>query len=195
MNKYPRPANIMGLRAPRLNPLIRNQVSAQMRTQDSKYQETQQSLVAAIVAITKVTDSILKHNSGEKESLACLKDAIALTMNGLPDMNTIRRQAMKNDLHRDHAALCSSSSVESGSEFLFGDLSKLTKDISEANKVMKRVRPTGSTRGRRKAQSAYNPSYSGQRNCHVTPYSKSCSDFLYKSNPPPRSKKEGQGKN
>ncbi|PFX14101.1 hypothetical protein AWC38_SpisGene21769 [Stylophora pistillata] len=112
VNKYPRPANIMGLRAPRLNPPIRNQVSAQMRTQDSKYQKTQQSLVAAIVAITKVTDSILKNNSGEKECLPCLKDAIALTMNGLHDMNTIQRQAMKNDLHRDDAALCSSSTVE-----------------------------------------------------------------------------------
>ncbi|PFX31270.1 hypothetical protein AWC38_SpisGene3892 [Stylophora pistillata] len=41
VNKYPRPANVEGLGAPRFNPLIWNQVSAQMRTPDSKYQKTQ----------------------------------------------------------------------------------------------------------------------------------------------------------
>ena len=52
---------------------------------------------------------------------------------------------MKKELHKDYAALCNSSTVEGSSELLFGDLSKLAKDISEANKLTKKVRPPHST--------------------------------------------------
>ena len=48
---------------------------------------------------------------------------------------------MKKDLHRDYTALCNAATVPSSSEFLFGDLSKLTKNISDANKLTKKVRP------------------------------------------------------
>ena len=41
---------------------------------------------------------------------------------------------MKKDLHRDYSALCNSTTVPPTSEYLFGDLSKLTKNISDANK-------------------------------------------------------------
>ena len=51
-NHYPNPANIEGLRTPRVNPLIIwSQLPAQVRTQDSKHQKSQNSLVAAVVAI------------------------------------------------------------------------------------------------------------------------------------------------
>ena len=39
-NKYPKPANIDGLRTPRVNPLIWKQLLAQVHTQDSKHQKT-----------------------------------------------------------------------------------------------------------------------------------------------------------
>lgn len=48
---------------------------------------------------------------------------------------------MKKDLHKDYAALCSAATVPATSGYLFGDLSKLTKDISGANKLTKKVRP------------------------------------------------------
>ena len=56
--------------------------------------------------------------------------------------------ALKKELHKDYAALCNSSTVEGSSELLFGDLSKLAKDISEANKLTKKVRPPHSTNSR-----------------------------------------------
>ena len=65
--------------------------------------------------------------------MTTLTNGIALAMNCLHDMNSTRRQSMKKDLHRDYAALCNDTTVPSSSEFLFGDLSKLTKDISDAN--------------------------------------------------------------
>ena len=144
-----RSINILSLRTsrgliktPRVNPLIWSQLPAQVRTQDSKHQKSQKSLVAAVVAITKATDIVLKQNhSDNKELLTTLTDGIALAMNCLHDMNSTRRQSMKKDLHRDYAALCNATTVQSWSEFLFGDLSKLTKDISDANKLTKKVRP------------------------------------------------------
>ena len=55
------------------------------------------------------------------------------------DINSIRCQAMKKDLHKDYAALPSAATVPVTSKYLFGDPSKLTKDISEANKLTKKV--------------------------------------------------------
>ena len=46
---------------------------------------------------------------------------------------------MKKDLHKDYATLPSAATVPVTSKYLFGDLSKLTKDISEANKLTKKV--------------------------------------------------------
>ena len=134
VDQYPKPANIEGLRTPRVNPLIWSELPAQVRTQDSKHQKSQNSLVTAVVAITKATDIVLTQNqSDNKELLTTLTNGIALAMNCLHDMNSTRRQWMKKDLHRDYAALCNDTTVPSSSEFLFGDLSKLTKDISDAN--------------------------------------------------------------
>ena len=116
VDQYPNPANIKGLRTPRVNPLIWSQLSAQVCTQDSKHQKSQNSLVAAVVAITKATDIVLKQNqSDNKELLTTLTDGIALAMNCLHDMNSTRRQSMKKDLHRDYAALCIATTVPSSS--------------------------------------------------------------------------------
>ena len=47
---------------------------------------------------------------------------------------------MKKDLHKNYAALCSAASVPATCEYVFGALSKLTKNMSEANKLTKKVR-------------------------------------------------------
>lgn len=199
VDQYPKPANLEGLRTPRVNPLIWNQLPAQVRTQDSKYQKTQNSLVASLVAITKATDIVLKQNKPEnKELLTNLTDGIALAMNCLHDMNNTRRQSMKRDLHRDYAALCSTTTVPSTSEYLFGDLSKLTKDISDANKLTKRVRPppAHNSRGRKSTSQYY--TNQGNRNRRFAPYSYSrnrTDNFLSKGRSPTmKGKKESTNK-
>ena len=89
---------------------------------------------------------------------------------------------MKKELHKDYAALCNSSTVEGSSELLFGDLSKLAKDISEANKLTKKVRPPHSTNSRGDMYGG-NSSYGlSQGNGRFHPYSKGKPyDFLGKS--------------
>ena len=51
---------------------------------------------------------------------------------------------MKEDLHRDYAPPCTSTSISATSEYSFGDLSKLTKDISDATKLAKKSHATTS---------------------------------------------------
>ena len=135
---YPRPQNVAGLRTPRVNHLIWNQISATSRTNDSRTQKSQNALVAGAVAMIKATDLVLQSElKDNKDLVKFLTDAIALTLQGHHDLNTARR-AMKNDLNKDYAALCSSSPVDQTYEYLFGDLSKLAKDITDANRLTKK---------------------------------------------------------
>ena len=89
---------------------------------------------------------------------------------------------MKKKLRKDYAALCNSSAVEGSSELLFGDLSKLAKDISEANKLTKKVRPSHSTNSRGDKYGGRSSYGSSQGNRRFHPYSKGKPyDFLGKS--------------
>ena len=101
-------------------------------------------------------------------------------------MNIARRLAMKNDLHHDYAALCSSTTLESPSGYLFGDLSKLTKDIADANKLTKKVRRV--PRGQQQSQKPHNSSqrfapYS-DGNRRFPPNQRAHGDFLSKGHYP-----------
>ena len=122
--------------------------------------------MAAVVAITKATDIVLKQNHRTTKSsiLTTLTDSIALALNCLHDMNSPRRQLMKKDLHRDYAALCNATTVPSSSEFLIRDLSK-----TDASKLTKKVRPAShsSSRGRK---STFTNHYSANQNRRFAPY-------------------------
>ena len=65
-------------------------------------------------------------------------------------------------MHIDFQALCNVP-IPNG-EFLFGDLSKHTKDITEANKLAKKVRPnqTATAQSRQASSSNYNRFTGGQ---------------------------------
>ena len=114
IEKYPRPGNVEGLRTPRVNPLIWNQIPAQVCTSDSKSQKSQNALLASIVAMIKATTLVLEQEDEEatakdKAVVSTLTDARTLAMQCLHDMNSSRRQAMKKDLNHDYAALCTST--------------------------------------------------------------------------------------
>ncbi|XP_068722842.1 uncharacterized protein [Montipora capricornis] len=197
IEKYPRPGNVEGLRTPRVNPLIWNQIPAQVRTSDSKSQKSQNALVASIVAMIKATNLVLEQEdehatAKDKAVVSTLTDVITLAMQCFHDMNSSRRQAMKKDLHRDYAALCTSSTIPPTSEYLFGDLSKLTKDISDANKLAKKVRPQQARAHNRKYSTS---SQRNQGNRRYQPYQRPRTDFLSKGRlPRSKFKKEGDTK-
>ena len=146
--RYTRPENIKGLRTPKVNPLIWNQLSATMKAQDARSQKGQNALIGCVLAMTKAADLVLAKYSQDRDLITLLTDAIAMALQFNHEVNHSRRVAMEKELHKDYAALCNSSTVEGSSELLFGDLSKLAKDISEANKLTKKVRPPHSTNSR-----------------------------------------------
>jgi hypothetical protein len=89
----------------------------------------------------KAADLAVSKYSQDGDLIKLLTDAIALALQCNHEVNHSRRLGMKKELHKDYAALGNVATPDPTSEFLFGDLSKLTKDISEANKLAKRVRP------------------------------------------------------
>ena len=141
LDKYPRPENVKGLRTPKVNPSIWSQLSTSMKTQDVRSQKGQNTLISAISAMTKAADLALGKYSNDKELITLLTDAVAMALQYNHEVNHSRRLAMKREMHKDYAALCNLSTVDGTSEYLFGDLSKLAKDITEANKLTKKVRP------------------------------------------------------
>ena len=66
-------------------------------------------------------------------------DAVALAIQRCRDMKNTSREAIKKELNKDYAALCNSTTMEPSSEVLFGGLSKLTKDITDAKRLTKKV--------------------------------------------------------
>ena len=148
---------------PRVKPLIWNQLPAPVCTQDSKSQKTQNAVTALLMATVKATNHVLQQQpSGkaqDKEIITYLTDAIALSLQCYHDINSIRCQAMKKDLHKDYAASPSVATMPVTSKYLFGDLSKLTKDISEANKLTKKVCPL-------QHNTAHNRNYDSNGHCY-----------------------------
>ena len=155
LQKYPRPVNIEGLKTPRINPLIWGQISSNTQQSDAKSQKGQHVLIGAASAIVKAVNHVLKADSSNKELITMLTDALAFILQCNHDTNHSRRLALKKELHKDFAALCSVNSPSC--EYLFGDLSKLTKEISDANKLAKKVRPSVSS-------SRYKKQYNNQNN-------------------------------
>ena len=140
LTKYTRLENLKGLRTPKVSPLIWNQLSATMTTQDGRSQKGQNTLIGSVITMTKAANLALEKYGQDRDLITLLTDAIPMAIQCNHEVNHSRRVAMKKELHKDFAALCNPSTVEPNSDFLFGDLSKLTRDISEANKLTKKVR-------------------------------------------------------
>ena len=96
---------------------------------------------------------------------------------------------MKKGMHKDYAALCNLSTVDGTSEYLFGGFSKLAKDITEANKLTKKVCPQYSVNSRGDKYAGCSTHGSSHRRFQPYPRGKSW-DFLGKSrfSKPPRKK-------
>ena len=87
--------------------------------------------------INKLVEQIPTFPVGN-ELLQEATDAFALFVNANTELNHRRRELIKPDLHNDYKHLCSSSLAIT--DRLFGDdLPKLVKDLTEVNRVGKKV--------------------------------------------------------
>ena len=162
INKYPQPENCEGLTKVRVNQLIWDNLSSTIRSQDLKFQKVQTSIVKGMTALARVTDAILKRVnkiSGGKVLAQEAIDSLSLLAHANTELNNRRKELIKPDLHTDYKHLCSASTTVTAE--LFGDdLSKQVKDISEVNRVSRKV--TTSTVTRHKGPSHSNFGYKSQ---------------------------------
>ena len=78
LNKDTRPENIKGLRTPKVNPLIWNQLSTTMKAQDARSQKGQNALIGSVIAMTKAADLDLAKYSQDRDLITLLTDAIPM---------------------------------------------------------------------------------------------------------------------
>ena len=139
--KYPSPENCQSLCKVKVNQLIWDNLSPNTRSQDLRFQKVQTAMVRSMAAIIRATDSVLEHVTNfpkGKEVVEQLTDAIALCTHANSELNTRRKELIKPDLHDDYKHLCSPSLPSSS--LLFGDgLSKQVKDLTEVNKVGRKM--------------------------------------------------------
>ena len=162
LNKYPQPENCEGLTKVRVNQLIWDNLSSTIRSQDLKFQKVQTSIVKGMTALARVTDAILKRVNEIKGGKVLAQEAIdslSLLAHANTELNNRRKELIKPDLHTDYKHLCSASTTVTAE--LFGDdLSKQVKDISEVNRVGRKV--TTSTVTRHKGPTHSNFGYKSQ---------------------------------
>ena len=141
MNRIACPQNCEALTKVKVNQLIWDNLSANVRSQDLRMQKVQTSLIKGITGIVLATNKVhgcLDSIPEGRDLIQSLSDSIAMLANANKQINMRRKEMIKPDLHDDYKHLCSSS-IEPTS-FLFGDeLPKQVKDLTEVNRVGKKV--------------------------------------------------------
>ena len=167
INKYPQPENCDALTKVRVNQRIWDNISFTIRSQDLKFQKVQTSIVKGITALARVTDAILKRvnwiNGGKVLAQEAI-DSLSLLARANTALNNRTKELIKPDLHTDYKHLCSASTRVTAE--LFGDdLSKQVKDISEVNRVGRKVSTSTVTRheGPTRSNFGYKSQSSGGR--------------------------------
>jgi hypothetical protein len=141
LNKYPSPENCKALSKVRVNQLIWDNLQPNTRSQDLRFQKVQTALIKGMAAIVRATDTALAHVTtlpAGKEIVESMTDAIALCAHANSELNICRKELIKPDLHEDYKHLCLAS-VPSSSQLFGDDISKQVKDLTEINKVGRKM--------------------------------------------------------
>ena len=129
--------------APRLNDCVWQVVQKDTRIRDSTIQGIQKAIAKGLNPIVKCADSLQKATKGQdmpdaQEALTQLVDGLSLVLVGHYNLNMLRRDLIKPDLHKDFKSICARTNPISAE--LFGDeLPKRLKDIGDTNRVGAKV--------------------------------------------------------
>lgn len=127
MDKYPQPRNSNNLLVPKVNPLMWENVLSKTRSLDLKLQRCQKPLVTGLIAMVKSFEG--------NEPSEVQQDAVALLSNAMFELNNVRKELIKPDLHQRYSHLCKQSQLTT--QWLFGDdLPKKVKEIDEEHKAV-----------------------------------------------------------
>ena len=146
MDKYDTPSNCTALKVPKVNPFIWDSIQGKTHSLDLKLQRVQKSLVKGMMANAKGLD---KPTESQQDAFTCLANANF-------ELNMLRREIIKPDMHAKFAPLCKPSVPVT--EFLFGDdLSRNIRDLTEVHKATDQVMKMGHQTKKR-----FNPYYRGR---------------------------------
>ena len=86
--RYTRPENIKGLRTPKVNSLIWNQLSATMKAQDARSQKGQNAFIGSALAMTKAADLVLAKYSQDRDLITLLTELSQWRFNSTTRLTT-----------------------------------------------------------------------------------------------------------
>lgn len=145
--QYNTPENATALSETKVNQGVWNTISETARFNDIKFQKVQKYLVKGMVAVANAVDDMTK-NYKEGESITVNDNTVAKIMDGLlllananGELNMRRRDLMRNELDPKYRNLCAPSNPITNE--LFGDdLPKTVKDITDVNKISRKIDST-----------------------------------------------------
>ena len=138
IKKYPRPQNCEALSKVTVNKLIWEKMTPSARSQDVKLQKVQTNLIAGVSAVVKSVDKLLDLPDINDEIIRGLFDGISLFAMANREVNLRRREHIRPELNQSYRHLCSSSLTVT-SELFGDDVSKQVKDLTEVNRVGRRI--------------------------------------------------------
>lgn len=126
---YAKPSNCDFLQVPKINPIIWDNINAKTRSVDLKIQRCQRPLVKGLISLTRSLD-------GDKRPLTELEqDCMALLANAHFELNSLRKELIKPDLHHRYSHLCKPEVKPT--QWLFGsDLPKAVRNLDEEQKAV-----------------------------------------------------------
>ena len=138
IKNYPRPQNCEALTKVTVNKLIWEKMTPSPRSQDVKLQKVQTNLIAGVSAVVKSVDKLLDLPDINDEIIRGLVDGISLFAMANREVNLRRREHIRPELNQSYRHLCSSS-LPVTSELFGDDVSKQVKELTEVNRVGRRI--------------------------------------------------------
>ena len=141
LKKYLRPSNCENMVKVKVNSVIWDHMTPNVRSFNLKLQKAQNLNVKSIVALTEILVELQKENSGANNTLfEKALDALSFSTGANKETNLRRRKLIKPDIHHDYKALCSNAAhLPITTELFSSDITTAIKDQTEADKISRQL--------------------------------------------------------
>ena len=139
VDQYPKPANIEGLRTPLVNPLIWSQLPAQVRTQDSKHQKSQNSPTEQ--KVLKTLKSCKKLKAKQNPLISEVAGVIGILVSNFPgtQFGQLYYRSLEHD--KTNALICSKGNYNAHMKLSSRSMIELDWWISNMPFACKNIQP------------------------------------------------------
>ncbi|CAG2236723.1 unnamed protein product [Mytilus edulis] len=144
---YKVPSNSKSLAPPKVNPEIWHLLNRQARSDDLSFQTIQRILGFGIVPVIRTAEALTKPDAVKMvaKMRVNINNALSMLCAAFFEISYVRRMTLKNNMDQKYHQLCTRHLDVT--EYLFGDdVSKKVKDINDAQKKMKGVVNTATSK-------------------------------------------------